>query len=79
MQVIQTNSFRKAAKKLPKGLKKELDKAVLAIIENLEIGALKVGDLAGIRVYKFKLNNQNSLLAYSHNDDTITLTLLALG
>ena len=79
MQIIQTNSFRRAAKKLPKGLKKELDKAVLAIIENKEIGTLKVGDLAGIRVYKFKLNNQNSLLAYSYNDETITLTLLALG
>lgn len=79
MQIIQANSFRKAAKKLPKGLKKELDKAILAVIENIEIGALKVGDLAGIRVYKFKLNNQNSLLAYSYKDNTITLTLLALG
>ena len=79
MRVIQTNSFRKSVKRLSKVHKKELDNAVRIIIKNPEFCASKAGDLAGIRVYKFKINKQILLLAYSFDNDTITLTLLALG
>jgi len=39
----------------------------------------KIGDLAGVQVYKFKMVGQLMLLAYTFEHDTITLTLLALG
>ena len=43
------------------------------------IGQSKIGDLSGILVHKFEMVKQLTLLAYIHHDQTITLTLLALG
>ena len=43
------------------------------------LGEMKLGDLAGVQVYKFKMANQLTLLAYHVDDDIVTLTLLALG
>tara|TARA_B100000497_G_scaffold109769_1_gene128725 strand:- start:288 stop:473 length:186 start_codon:yes stop_codon:yes gene_type:complete len=37
----------------------------------------KAGDLTGVRVYKFKMVNQLSFLAYSYENEVLTLTLLA--
>ena len=79
MNVIQTRRFKKAVKKLHANQKADLDKAVMTIMENPAIGELKVGDLAGISVYKFQMVNQLTLLAYEYEDQTITLTLLAIG
>lgn len=79
MIILQTNRFKKAVKKLHPNQKQELDLAVKAIVNNPDLGELKVGDLAGIRVYKFKMVSQLMLLAYQFENDTITLTLLALG
>lgn len=78
MNIIQTNRFRKATKKLHKNQKKDLDEAVKAIMSDPMIGDAKVGDLTGVMVYKFKMINQLTLLAYTYDDNTITLTLLAL-
>ena len=79
MHILQTSSFRKTVKKLHPNQKKDLDTAVQNIIDNPEIGEAKVGDLAGISVYKFSMVNQQTLLAYQYEDQTITLTLLTLG
>lgn len=79
MNIVQTASFKKTVKKLHKNQKKELDEAVNAIVENPRIGDDKAGDLSGISVYKFKMVKQLMLLAYQYEDETITLTLLALG
>ena len=79
MKILQTSSFRKAAKKLHPNQKKDLDDAVRKIIADTAIGEVKVGDLAGISVYKFKMVKQLTLLAYQYKDETITLTLLTLG
>ena len=79
MNIVQTSSFKRAVKKLHKNQKQDLDKAVKAIIDNIDIGDDKIGDLSGISVHKFKMVNQLTLLAYSYEDNTITLTLLALG
>jgi len=79
MQILQTNVFKKAVKKLHSNQKKELDKAVEAIVADPEAGEQKKGNLAGVRAYKFKMVKQLTLLAYSYEDQTITLTLLALG
>ena len=42
-------------------------------------GQAKTGELSDVLVYKFKMVKQLTLLAYSYEDQTITLTLLALG
>lgn len=79
MNVLQTLQFKKAVKKLHKNQKKELDKAIENIIDTPEIGDLKTGDLAVLRVHKFKMNKQLTLLAYIYEENTITLTLIGFG
>jgi mRNA-degrading endonuclease YafQ of YafQ-DinJ toxin-antitoxin module len=79
MNVVQTNLFKKAIKKLHSNQKAELDKAVKAIMQAPDIGQSKTGDLTGVLVYKFKMVKQLTLLAYTYHDQTITLALLALG
>jgi len=84
MKVIQANEFARAVKKLPKQLKAELDEAVKAIMANPMLGDAKLADLAGIRVYRFKLPEfieyvQLMLLGYEYDGETVTLYLLKLG
>ena len=79
MIVVQTNLFMRTAKKLHKNEKADLDKAVESIMKNPDIGQSKKGDIVGVRVYKFKMVKQLTLLAYTYEDQTITLTLLAFG
>lgn len=79
IRVLQTPTFKKAVKKLHKNQKKDLDKAVKMLIENPCLGEPKKGDLAFLRVYKFKIVKQLSLLGYSYQDGTVILELIALG
>ena len=79
MQVFQYPAFQKVVKKLHPNAKQELDKAIKALIKNPLEGELKKGDLNGIRVYKFKMVNTLTLLAYSYDEGEKSLTLLALG
>ena len=78
-QVLQTPSFKKAVKKLHQNQKVDLDNAVKALIENPLLGEQKKGDLSFLRVYKFKMLKQLTLLGYSYQDGTVTLELIALG
>ena len=64
MQILVTPSFERAIKKLHANQKKSLDKAVKAIALEPGIGDSKVGDLEGIFIFKFKLVDQQWLLAY---------------
>lgn len=77
MIVQQTNTFRKAVKKLHINEKSTLDRVVRKIIKQPDIGQQKKGDLRSVCVYKYKQREKQILLAYSVNDDV--LTLLALG
>ena len=79
MKVFQSRQFAKVVKKLHSNQKSDLDKAVQLLIADPMIGDSKAGDLAGVRVHKFKIVNQLNLLAYSYEDEILTLTLLALG
>jgi mRNA-degrading endonuclease RelE of RelBE toxin-antitoxin system len=79
MELVQTRQFKQAVKKLSSKQKEELDKAIKTIIDNPFIGQQKKGDLDFLWVYKFRMNNQLTLLAYSYEEQIITLTLLALG
>lgn len=69
--------FRKAYKKLHTNIQSKVDEVIHLIIQNPNIGQEKKGDLAGVYVYKFKINNQEFLLAYEW--DPRERLLLALG
>ena len=79
MQILQTNSFRKAVKKLHKNQKKHLDKAIQKITNDPTLGEAKTGDLASVRVYRFKILNQLTLLAYTYDNNKMILILLTFG
>lgn len=78
-EILQTPTFKKAVKKLHKNQKADLDAAVRELIEDPLLGEQKKGDLAFLRVYKFKMVKQLILLGYSHEEDTLILELIALG
>lgn len=64
MKILVTPTFLKTVKKLHPNQKRIIDKAVLTISGDLKIGIAKVGDLEGIAIYKFRMNDQSWLLAY---------------
>jgi len=68
--------FGRVVKKLKKQEKKLLDLEIHKILKDPEIGVLKKGNLAGIRVHKFKINQQEQLLAYHESDEGILLIML---
>jgi len=65
--------FGRQAKKLKKSAKLALDGAVLEIFNNPSIGEAKLGDLAGVSVYKFTINKQRILLSYTYTETEIHL------
>ena len=75
--LLQMPAFKKAYKKLRQQTKKGVDDAIRAIIKNPAIGTEKKGDLAKVFVYKFKIHQQEMLLAYEWN--LKMRILLALG
>jgi len=79
MLVEQTGAFRKIVKKLHKNQKMDLDLAVKKIMEDPYIGENKIGDLSFVKIYKFKMINQLTFLAYSYEKNAIILTFLYLG
>ena len=64
LNVRASPSFARVAKKLHTRDKKLLDQAVQDVATDPAIGEEKRGDLVGVFVYKFKLNKQETLLAY---------------
>ena len=78
MRIFVTPTFVRAAKKLHRLQKEELDTAVKTVAGDAQIGEEKVGDLAGIRVYKFCISNQLCLLSYRVLDED-GIKLLTVG
>jgi len=78
MRLLVTASFIKATKKLHASQKSELDAALKIISSDPSIGEAKVGDLLGIRIYKFRLSRQLCLLAYRILDEE-SIKLLTIG
>ena len=79
MNILQTPTFKKQIKKLYKNQKKDLDKAIKAIVNDPFVGNLKKGDLSNIQVYKFKMVNQLTLVAYEFHENKLQLILLTFG
>ena len=73
LRIYQSPAFGRKIKKLKKQEKKALDDAVLAILNDPQIGEEKVGDLSGVFVHKFKINKQLILLSYTFDESEINL------
>ena len=72
-EIVQSPIFAKQKKKLHKQQILDLDKAVKSILNDPTIGDMKVGDLQGINVHKFRSKKQQILLAYEVIDSTLYL------
>ena len=79
MRVLQTSSFSKTVKKLKPNQKQDLDAAIRMLIEDPALGEQKKGDLSFLRVHKFKMNKQLTLLGYSIDDGALLLELIVVG
>ena len=64
MKIKITKTFEKSLKKLHRVQIKLVEDAIDKIARNPGLGELKKGDLASVRVYKFRMNHQRILLAY---------------
>ena len=79
IRILQTPSFKKSVKKLHKNQKSDLDTAVKELLENPLVGVQKKGDLSFMRVYKFKMIKQLTLLGYSYENGALVLELMTLA
>ena len=79
MIVLSTPRFDRAIKKISPPEKKAIDQVIREIVGNPQRGEMKKSDLTGIRVYKFKFNNQQMLLAYSVSLDKTKIVLMGYG
>ncbi len=79
IQVLQTPSFKRTVKKLHPNQKQDLDQAIKALMNTPLLGEQKKGDLSFLRVYKFRMVKQLTLLGYSYQDDSLLLEVIALG
>lgn len=77
--ILQTPTFKKAVKKLKPNQKKDLDEAIKELVDNPLLGEQKKGDLAFLRVYKFIMVKQLTLLGYSYDEGVLTVELMVLG
>lgn len=78
MRILVTPTFHRTVKKLHQQQKTVLDEAVRTIANQPEVGETKLGDLAGVQVFKFRMGNLQCLLAYRLLDEN-TLKLLMVG
>ena len=78
MRLLLTASFVRAIKKLHPQQKNDLDNALKQISLEPDIGEAKLGDLLGVRVFKFRLCQQQCLLAYRILDED-SVKLLTFG
>lgn len=78
-KILQTAKFERAVKKLKRNQKADLDTAIQAVINDPGIGTRKTGSLSHIQVYKFKMANQLTLLAYHYDKGELVLELVSYG
>lgn len=76
IKIIASNHFVKFKKRSHEALQMEIDRQVRALVEHPDMGEMKKGDLKGVRVHKFKYNNQLYLLAYEAKGEVLYLYLI---
>lgn len=77
--VLQTRRFARQYKKLHDAVAADVDAAVLNVRQDPKIGDLKKGDLADLRVFKFRSGAQLYLLGYSLDDGIRLIYLESVG
>ena len=78
---MQTNfkrPFAQYVKKAHKPLQLAIEDEVALICTSPEIGEVKVGDLAGIRVHKFRFSRQEYLVAYRPSEKDMPMEFLII-
>ncbi len=78
-RVLQTRRFARQYKKLHNNNIADVDQAIFTIADKPELGERKKGDLALLRVYKFRSNGQLYLLGYTVDDEVRLVSLEAIG
>lgn len=73
MKIIQSPSLERTLRKLPKSQKRVLDSHIKKIIANPKFAKEKKGDLIGIYIYKFRINNVQYLLSYRFSSNLLEL------
>jgi mRNA interferase RelE/StbE len=76
MKIYQSSSFAKTVKKLEENQKLQLDTEIKKIIQDPSIGSGKKGDLRGVFVHKFKIQNSLYLLSYRILGEDIELIMI---
>ena len=77
--VQQTRRFARQYKKLSDNIAGDVDAAVDEVAQNPEIGERKKGDLAALRVFKFRSAGQLYLLGYTLDESVRLVYLEAIG
>ena len=77
--VRQTRRFSRQYKKLHDNTATDVDEAVTEVANNPELGEQKKGDLARLRVYKFRSGEQLYLLGYTLDETVRLIYLEAVG
>lgn len=79
LSVKQTRRFARQYKKLHDSIASDVDGAVDEVRQNPEIGERKKGDLAALRVFKFRSTGQLYLLDYTLDECVRLVCLEAVG
>jgi len=74
-----SSKLNRTAKKLPKELKAVLDDQIRSICENPNLGKMKKGDLANVRVHTFGFFGQLYLVAYEVDQANKDILVHAFG
>lgn len=77
--VQQTRRFARQYKKLHDNITADVDSVVDEVRQNPEIGERKKGDLAALRVFKFRSGGQLYLLGYTLDEGVRLIYLEAAG
>ncbi len=75
-EIIQSPLFVRQKKKLKKNQIQKLDDAIRTIMVDPTVGTAKSGDLQGVQVYKYKIDNNLFLLAYEVDGSILYLYTL---
>ncbi len=79
LSIYESKRFEKALSKLSEAQLKLVEDEIDKIIACPSTGEQKKGDLAHLRVHKFKLENQQALLGYSWIEQRLEIYLLQFG
>ena len=76
MQIIQSRLFEQRVKRFNKARKLILDEQIRLIVKNPAIGNQKNGDLKEVFVHKFRIQEDQYLLAYRLKEESLQLLMI---